>query len=156
MRKRMNIGNFNINFIEKLTVRDYQQISRLNTKFENKEIDEIELGNQLALFVIADINGEKDKEKILNLILDIDNIEDYSFLNETVAKKIDELVNLKKKKELEYEYSKLFKWLGGTSLEEIKAVEVMKYMCWSYENYLDCPIEILEAIVVRMGLEQLK
>nr|DAX38568.1 MAG TPA: hypothetical protein [Caudoviricetes sp.] len=29
-------------------------------------------------------------------------------------------------------------------------------MCWSYENYLDCPIEILEAIVVRMGLEQLK
>ena len=98
IRKRMNIGNFNINFIEKLTVRDYQQISRLNTKFENKEIDEIELGNQLALFVIADINGEKDKEKILNLILDIDNIEDYSLLNETVAKKIDELVNPTKKK----------------------------------------------------------
>lgn len=73
-------------------------MSRINTKFQNKEIDEIELGNQLAQFVIANINGETDKEKILNLILDIDNIEEYTVLNETVAKKIDELVNPTKKK----------------------------------------------------------
>ena len=63
MRKRMNIGNFNINFIEKLTVRDYQQISRLNTKFENKEIDEIELGNQLALLLLLILMEKKIKKK---------------------------------------------------------------------------------------------
>ncbi len=83
----MQIGNLTLTFVEKLTVRDYQQMSRINTKFQNKEIDEIELGNQLAQFVIANINGETDKEKILNLILDIDNIEEYTVLNETVAKK---------------------------------------------------------------------
>lgn len=94
----MQIGNLTLTFVEKLTVRDYQQMSRINTKFQNKEIDEIELGNQLAQFVIANINGETDKEKILNLILDIDNIEEYTVLNETVAKKIDELVNPTKKK----------------------------------------------------------
>ena len=94
----MQIGNLTLTFVEKLTVRDYQQMSRINTKFQNKEIDEIELGNQLAQFVIANINGETDKEKILNLILDIDNIEEYAVLNETVAKKIDELVNPTKKK----------------------------------------------------------
>lgn len=152
----MQIGDLNITFLEKITVREFQQIARINGQFQNKEIDEIELWNQLAKFIIYSINQETDKEKILNLILDMGSIEDYTALNEAVAKKIDALVNPAKKKELEYEYSKLFKWLGGTSLEEIKAVEVMKYMCWSYENYLDCPIEILEAIVVRMGLEQLK
>nr|DAX27588.1 MAG TPA: hypothetical protein [Caudoviricetes sp.] len=94
----MQIGNLTLTFVEKLTVRDYQQMSRINAKFQNKEIDEIELGNQLAQFVIANINGETDKEKILNLILDIDNIEEYTVLNETVAKKIDELVNPTKKK----------------------------------------------------------
>ena len=94
----MQIGNLTLTFVEKLTVRDYQQMSRINAKFQNKEIDEIELGNQLAQFVIANINGETDKEKILNLILDIDNIEEYTVLNETVAKKIDELVNPSKKK----------------------------------------------------------
>lgn len=94
----MQIGNLTLTFVEKLTVRDYQQMSRINTKFQNKEIDEIELGNQLAQFVIANINGETDKEKILNLILDVDNIEEYTVLNETVAKKIDELVNPTKKK----------------------------------------------------------
>nr|DAQ56667.1 MAG TPA: hypothetical protein [Caudoviricetes sp.] len=32
----------------------------------------------------------------------------------------------------------------------------MKYMHWSYEEYLNCPIEIMEAIVVRMELEAKK
>ncbi len=32
----------------------------------------------------------------------------------------------------------------------------MKYMWWSYEDYLSCPIEILEAIVVRMEIEAKK
>lgn len=94
----MQIGNLNINFIEKLTVREFQNLNRINAKFQNKEIDEMELGNELAKFIISDINGETDKEKILNLILDIENIEDYTVLNEAVAKKINELVNPSKKK----------------------------------------------------------
>lgn len=94
----MQIGNLNIELIEKLTVREYQEISRINAKFNSQAIDEIEMGNQLALFVIKSINGEEEKEKILNLILDIDNIEEYTVLNEAVAKKIDELVNPTKKK----------------------------------------------------------
>lgn len=93
----MNIGNLNIHLIEKLTVREYQEISRINTKFQKEEIDEIELGNQLARFVIKSINGEEDKEKILNLILDIESIEDYALLNEAVANKIQELTATKKK-----------------------------------------------------------
>ena len=94
----MQIGNLNITFLEKITVREFQQIARINTQFQNKEIDEIALGNQLAKFIIYSINGETDKEKILNLILDIENIEDYTLINEAVAKKIDELVNSTKKK----------------------------------------------------------
>ena len=94
----MQIGNLNINFIEKLTVREFQNLNRINAKFQNKEIDEIELGNELAKFIISDINGETDKEKILNLILGMGSIEDYTALNEAVAKKIDVLVNPAKKK----------------------------------------------------------
>lgn len=94
----MQIGNLNITFIEKLTVREYQQLARINTQFGEKKMDEMELGNQLAQFIITDINWTTEKEKILNLILDMENIEDYSALNEAVAKKIDTLVNPSKKK----------------------------------------------------------
>lgn len=79
-------------------MRDFQSLNRIHSKFQSKEIDEMELGNQLVQFVITEINGETDKEKILNLILDMENIDDYTTLNEAVAKKIDELVNPSKKK----------------------------------------------------------
>lgn len=79
-------------------MRDFQSLNRIHSKFQSKEIDEMELGNQLAQFVIIEINGETDKEKILNLILDMENIDDYTTLNEAVAKKIEELVNPSKKK----------------------------------------------------------
>lgn len=46
--------------------------------------------------------------------------------------------------------------MWGSDLEEIQAVEVMKYMHWNYEDYLNCPLEILQAITVRMGLESKK
>lgn len=94
----MQIGNLNITFLDKITVREFQQIARINTQFQNKEIDEIELGNQFAKFIIAEINWETDNEKILNLILDMESIEDYTALNEAVAKRIDALVNPSKKK----------------------------------------------------------
>lgn len=29
----------------------------------------------------------------------------------------------------------------------------MKYMWWSYQDYLACPMDILQAIIVRMELE---
>ena len=61
-----------------------------------------------------------------------------------------------KKKELSYEYSKLFGGMGGTNLEEIQAVEVMKYMRRSYEDYLNTPLEILQAVLVRMEMEAKK
>ena len=58
-----------------------------------------------------------------------------------------------KKKELEYEYSKIFKKMWWTRNELILAVEIMKYMNRSYEDYLDTPYEIIEAILIRMDLE---
>lgn len=46
--------------------------------------------------------------------------------------------------------------MGGTNLEEIQAVEVMKYMRRSYEDYLNTPLEILQAVLVRMEMEAKK
>jgi len=40
-----------------------------------------------------------------------------------------------------------------TRNELILAVEIMKYMNRSYEDYLDTPYEIIEAILIRMSLE---
>ena len=40
--------------------------------------------------------------------------------------------------------------------EVILAVEVMKYMWWSYEDYLNTPYELVQAILVRMDLESKK
>ena len=58
-----------------------------------------------------------------------------------------------KKKELEYKYSKIFKKMWGTNNPEILTVEVMKYMWWSYEDYLNTPYDLIQAILIRMSLE---
>ncbi len=94
----MQFWELEVTFIEKLTVREFQEINRLNEKLKNKEIDEITLSNELSKLVIKSINWEEDKEKIENLILNMDNIQDYSNLNWEIAKKIDALVNPLKKK----------------------------------------------------------
>lgn len=94
----MQFWELKVTFIEKLTVREFQEINRLNEKLKNKEIDEITLSNELSKLVIKSINWEEDKEKIENLILNMDNIQDYSNLNWEIAKKIDALVNPLKKK----------------------------------------------------------
>ena len=95
----MQLWNLEIQFIDKLTVRDFQSINRLNNKLSCWEIDEITLSNELFKIVISSINWETDKGKIINLILDMENIEDYSKLNEEIAKRINSLVDpLKKKK----------------------------------------------------------
>lgn len=94
----MQLWNLNIIFIEKFTVRQFQEINRLNEKYTNWEIDTTTLSNELFKLVIDNINWEKDKEKIENLILDMDSLEDYSKLNEEVAKIINEATNWLKKK----------------------------------------------------------
>ena len=149
----MNLWNLNITFIEKFTVRQFQDINRLNDKFNSWEIDSTTLSNELFKLMILSINWETDKEKILNLVLDMESIEDYWKLNEEIAKRINDQVNSVKKKELEYEYSKLFKKMWGSINKEILAVEVMKYMWWSYEDYLNTPYDLIQAILVRMDLE---
>jgi hypothetical protein len=94
----MQLWTLNINFIEKFTVRQFQEINRLNDKYNSWEIDTTTLSNELFKLVITSINWETDKEKIINLILDMESIEDYSKLNEEVAKRINDSVkNLKKK-----------------------------------------------------------
>ena len=40
-----------------------------------------------------------------------------------------------------------------TNNSEILAVEVMKYMWRSYEDYLNTPYELIQAILIRMDLE---
>lgn len=94
----MQLWNLTIIFIEKFTVRIFQEINRLNERYNNWEIDTTALSNELFKLIILSINWETDKEKIINLILDMESIEDYSKLNEEVAKKINDSVkNLKKK-----------------------------------------------------------
>ena len=94
----MQLWNLTIIFIEKFTVRIFQEINRLNEKYNNGEIDTTTLSNELFKLIILSINWETDKEKIINLILDMESIEDYSKLNEEVAKRINDSVkNLKKK-----------------------------------------------------------
>ncbi len=94
----MQLWNLNITFIEKFTVRQFQDINRINEKYTNWEIDSATLSNELFKLMIDSINWEKDKEKIINLILDMESIEDYGKLNEEVAKRINDQVNSVKKK----------------------------------------------------------
>ena len=94
----MQLWNLTINFIEKFTVRNFQEINRINEKFTHWEIDSTTLSNELFIIMIDSINWEKDKEKILNYILDMDNIDDYTKLNEEIAKRINNAVNSVKKK----------------------------------------------------------
>ena len=94
----MQLWNLTIIFIEKFTVRIFQEINRLNEIYNNWEIDTTTLSNELFKLIIQSINWQEDKEKIINLILDMESIEDYSKLNEEVAKRINDSVkNLKKK-----------------------------------------------------------
>lgn len=46
--------------------------------------------------------------------------------------------------------------MWGSGLEEVQAVEIMKYMHWSYDEYLNCPLDIIQAIAVRMEIESKK
>jgi hypothetical protein len=94
----MQLWNLNIVFIEKLTVRDFQAINRLNEKLRLKEIDEISLSNELSKLMIRSINWVYDKEKIEKYILDMDSIKDYSLLNEEIAKRINAMIDPVKKK----------------------------------------------------------
>ncbi len=94
----MQLWNLTINFIEKFTVRNFQEINRINEKFTHWEIDSTTLSNELFMIMIDSINWEKDKERILNSILDMDNIDDYTKLNEEIAKRINGAVNSVKKK----------------------------------------------------------
>ena len=94
----MQLWNLTINFIEKFTVRNFQEISRINEKFTHWEIDSTTLSNELFKIMIESINWEKDKEKILNYILDIENINNYTKLNEEIARRINDAVNSVKKR----------------------------------------------------------
>ena len=94
----MQLWNLTINFIEKFIVRNFQEINRINEKFTHWEIDSTTLSNELFMVMIDSINWEKDKEKILNYILDMDNIDDYTKLNEEIAERINNAVNSVKKK----------------------------------------------------------
>ena len=94
----MQLWDLNITFIDKFTVRIFQEISKLNEKFNSWEIDSTTLTNELFKLLILSVNWETDKEKIINLILDMESIEDYGKLNEEVAKRINDQVNSVKKK----------------------------------------------------------
>ena len=40
-----------------------------------------------------------------------------------------------------------------SSNEDVLAVEIMKYMWWSYDDYLYTPYDLIQAILIRMDLE---
>lgn len=94
----MKFWDLEITFIEKFTVRVFQEINRINEKFSSWEIDSTTLSNELFKLIIVSINWETAKEKIINLILDMESLDDYSKLNEEIAKRINDSVNNLKKK----------------------------------------------------------
>lgn len=94
----MQLWDLDITFIEKFTVRQFQEINKINEKYNKWEIDSTALSNELFKLMILSINWETDKEKILNLVLDMESIEDYWKLNEEIAKRINDQVNSVKKK----------------------------------------------------------
>lgn len=94
----MQLNNLTIEFIEKLTMREYHQINKLYTNLQNKVIDEIELGIALASVVIATINGERDKQTITELLWDMEDIDQMALLNEEISKKINYFQEQAKKK----------------------------------------------------------
>ena len=89
----MQLWNLTINFIEKFTVREFQEINRINDRYTSWAIDSTTLSNELFKIMIHDINWETNKGNILNLILDMESIEEYSKLNEEIAKRINDQVN---------------------------------------------------------------
>ena len=94
----MSIWWLDIQFLEKLTVRDFLEINKVNLKFQNKEIDELTFWNELIKIAIVSVNGETDKKKIEDYILWMDSLEEYTKLNEIVAEKINAIVDPVKKK----------------------------------------------------------
>lgn len=89
----MILGDLTFVFIDKLTVRDFQAINRLHNQFQNKEIDEMELSNQFAVAMIVSINNETNKDQIREMILNMDNIQDYTKLNEHIGTLLNDLLN---------------------------------------------------------------
>ena len=94
----MQLWNLTISLIEKFTVRQFQEINRLNEKYNNWGIDSTTLSNELCKITIQNINWETDKQKIENQISDMGNIQDYAKLNEEIAKKINNQISWIKKR----------------------------------------------------------
>ena len=63
-------------------------------------MDEMDLANELSKVMIQSINGESDKEKIVDTILNFDDVEAYNNLVQEIADRVTKMANnsLKKKK----------------------------------------------------------
>lgn len=97
---KMKFWTLDVTFVEKLIVRDYQQLRRLFEKQQKGEMDEMDLANELSKVIIQSINGESDKEKIVDTILNFDDVEAYNDLVQEIADRVTKMANnsLKKKK----------------------------------------------------------
>lgn len=97
---KMKFWTLDVTFVEKLIVRDYQQLRRLFEKQQKGEMDEMDLANELSKVMIQSINGETNKEKIVDTILNFDDVEAYNDLVQEMADKVTKMANnsLKKKK----------------------------------------------------------
>ena len=97
---KMKFWTLDVTFVEKLIVRDYQQLRRLFEKQQKGEMDEMDLANELSKVMIQSINGESDKEKIVDTILNFDDVEAYNNLVQEIADRVTKMANnsLKKKK----------------------------------------------------------
>ena len=97
---KMKFWTLDVIFVEKLIVRDYQQLRRLFEKQQKGEMDEMDLANELSKVMIQSINGESDKEKIVDTILNFDDVEAYNNLVQEIADRVTKMANnsLKKKK----------------------------------------------------------
>lgn len=94
----MKLWNLEIIFIDKLTIKDFQTINKLNLQFKDDKIDETDLWNELMKLMIHSINWKTDKQEIEDIVLWMTSLEDYTKINEEIANKINSFTDPLKKK----------------------------------------------------------
>lgn len=94
----MEIGGLKIVLKETFLVKDMLELQRVNEKLEKEKIDQVDFQNELLHIGVISVNGEISKEKKLELLGNMENINDFVKLVETVAENMNKQHTEKKKK----------------------------------------------------------
>lgn len=90
----------------------------------------------------------------ITALQELDDIDAFTGILEFYAETMTKISeSIEKKKEIKYEYTKLFNWMWWNPTEEIVIVELMHYTGLSYNEIINTPYEIIETLKIRMSLE---